>query len=183
MKIILSFFFFISTSSFAQQADFIILKKNNKKINTYFAGENIAFTSTGGTYVNALINGIKNDTLYLQEFIVRILPTVYGTYILDTIGSYHYKYHYSQVKMIGRDERKNFDLHGSGAALLGGGVLITLASGVVYLVDREKFSAPLLIAAVGLGTAGYFLSKDRSREMIIGKKYKLEYIDMSNKKN
>jgi len=182
MKIIFSFFIFISTASFAQSADFIILKKHNKRIDTYFSGTNIAFTTTSGTYINALINGIKNDTLYLQEFLIQRMPTVFGTYILDTVGSYHYKFHYNQIKAIGKAEKRNFDMRGSGASLFGGGVLLTLASGVVYLVDRKKFSAPLLIASAGLATAGYFLSKGGSSGMTIGKKYHLEYMDMSEKK-
>ena len=182
MKFILSILFFISTDSFAQQADFLILKKHDKKIDTYFAGRNIAFTAISGTHVDALINGIKNDTLYLQEFVVRRLPTVYGAYIIDTAGSYHYKYHYNQIKTIDKKERRGFNLQASGFGLMGGAVLITVGSGIVYLFDRQKFSAPLLIAAVGLGTAGYFMSKDRSHGMTIGKKYKLEYMDMSDKK-
>ena len=183
MKIILSFFIFISTASFSQSADFIILKKHHKKIDTYFSGGYIAFTSSNGSYVNALINGIKNDTLYLQEFVVQRVLTVLGTYKIDTIGSYHYKYHYNQIKAIGKAERRNFNLKGSGMELMGGGALLVIGSGIVYLADREKFSAPLLIAAAGLGVAGYFLSKDRSHGMLIGKKYQLEYMNMSEKVN
>jgi hypothetical protein len=182
MKIILSLVLFISTGSFAQSADFIILKKNNKTIQTFYSGSDIAFTSTRGAFVHAQINAIKNDTLYLQEFVVRMLPTTFGTYVFDTAGSYHYKYHYKEIKVIGRKEKTNFDMRGSGAALLGGGILLTLASGVVYLADPKKFSAPLLIAAVGLGTAGYFMSKGKSGGMIIGKKYQMLYMDMSDKK-
>ena len=182
MKFVLLALLFINTGSFAQQADFIILKKNNKKINTWFAGDNIAFTAASGTHIDALINGIKNDTLYLQEFVVRRLPTIYGAYMNDTAGSYHYKYHYNQIKIIDKNERRGFNLQASGYGLMGGAILITLGSGIVYLFDRQKFSAPLLIAALGLGTAGYFMSKDRSHGMTIGRKYKLEYMDMSDKK-
>ena len=179
MKIILSCLLFISKTSFAQSADFIILKKHNKRIDTYFSGSNLAFTTTSGAFVNGLVNGIKNDTIYLQKFLVQRLSTVFGTYILDTVGSYHYKFHYNQIKVIGNAEKRNFDMRGSGAALLGGGILLTLASGVVYLVDREKFSAPLMIASAGLATAGYFLSRGGSSGMTIGKKYHLEYMNMS----
>jgi hypothetical protein len=182
MKFILTIFLFISTNCFAQQADFIILKKHNKKISTWFAGDNIAFLSTGGTYIDAHINGIKNDTLYLQQFIVRRLPTVYGAFMDDTVGSYHYKYHYNQIKAFGSEQRKGFNMQASGMALVGGGALITLGSGIVYLFDRQKFSAPLLFAAVGLGVAGYFMSKDKTHAMTIGKKYKLQYMDMSDRK-
>ncbi len=185
MKFILPILLLISTTSFSQSADFIILKKHNKTITTFYSGTHIAFTAGSGTFINAFINGIQNDTLYLQEFIIRYLPTTLGTYIIDTAGSYHYKYHYNQVKAIGKKEKTNFNVKGSGAALFGGGVLLTLGSGVVYLADREKFSAPLLIASVGLGTLGYFMAKGKKGGggMVIGKKYKLVYMNMSNKKS
>ena len=181
MRIILPLCLFISNVSVAQSADFIILKKNNKTVETFYSGTHIAFTTLNGAYINATINQVKNDTLYLQEFVIRYLPTTIGTYIIDTAGSYHYKFHYHQIKAIGAADKTNFNWRGSGAALLGGGVLLTLGSGVVFLADREKFSAPLLIAAVTLGTAGYFMSKGGSSGMMIGKKYRLVYMNMSNK--
>jgi len=185
MKIFLPVLLFISSGSFSQSADFIILKKHNKTVTTFYSGTNIAFTAESGVYIDARINGIQNDTLYLQEFIIRYLPTTIGTYIIDTAGSYHYKYHYKQIVAIGQKEKTNFNVKGSGAALLGGGVLLTLASAVVYVADREKFSAPLLIASVGLGTIGYFMAKGKKHGggMTIGKKYKLVYMNMSNKKS
>ena len=182
MKIYLLILLFISTTSFSQSADFIQLKKNNKTITTFYSGMNMAFTAESGAYIDALINGIKNDTLYLQQFIIRYLPTTIGTYIVDTVGSYHYKYHYNQIVAIGQKEKTNFNVKGSGAALFGGGVLLTLASGVVYVADKEKFSTPLLLASVGLGTLGYFMAKGKKGSgMLIGKKYKLVYMNMSNK--
>ena len=184
MKFFLAILLFISTTSLGQNADFIILKKHGKTIQTFYTGTDIAFTAESGSFISARINGIQNDTLYLQEFIIRYLPTTIGTYIIDTAGSYHYKYHYNQVKVIGKKESTNFNVKGSGAALFGGGVLLTLGSAVVYLVDRQKFSAPLLIASAGLGTLGYFLAKGKKGGggMVIGKKYKLVYMNMSNKK-
>lgn len=184
MKLFLPVLFFVSAASFAQSADFIQLKKNNKIITTFYSGMNIAFTAESGTYIDALINGIKNDTLYLQQFIIRYLPTTIGTYIVDTAGSYHYKYHYTQIVAIGQKQKTKFNVRGSGASLFGGGLLLTLGSGVVYLADREKFSPPLLLASAGLGTLGYFMAKGKKRggAMLIGKKYKLVYMNMSNKK-
>ena len=174
----------VSGASFSQSADFIQLKKKNKLLTTFYSGGNIAFSAQSGAYINALINGIKNDTLYLQEFIIRYLPTNFGTYIVDTAGSYRYKYHYNQIAAIGKKEKTNFNTRGSGAALFGGGVLLTLASGVVYVADRKRFSAPLLLASVGLGTLGYFMAKGKKggNGMVIGKKYKLVYMNMSNRK-
>lgn len=183
MKLILTILLFTATTSFSQSADFIQLKKKSKTITTFYSGMNIAFTSESGNYMNAYINGIKDDTLYLQEFIIRYMPTNIGTFIIDTAGSYRYKYHYRQIKVIGQKEKTNFNTKGSGAALFGGGVLLTLASGVVYLADREKFSMPLLLTSAGLGTLGYFMAKGKRNGggLVIGRKYKLVYMNMSNK--
>lgn len=180
MKLFLPALLFISLSSFSQNADFILVKKKSHTIQTIFAGRNFEFVTTSGTYINATINGIKNDTLYLQEFLVQRLPTTFGTYILDTMGSYHYKFHYNQVASLGPKPKKGFNMSGSGASLFSGGVILTLASGVIYLVDKKKFSAPLLLAAAGLGTAGYFLMRSGAKPMTIGKKYKLQYMRMDN---
>ena len=185
MKPILPILLLVTTSSFSQSADFIQLKKNNKLVSTFYIGMNISLTAESGANINALINGINNDTLYLQEFIIRYLPTTFGTYIVDTVGSYRYKYHYKQIVAIGKKEKTNFNTKGSGAALFGGGLLLTLASGVIYIADKEKFSAPLLLTSVGLGTLGYFMAKGKKggNGMVIGKKYKLVYMNMSNKKH
>lgn len=174
----------MATASFSQSADFIQLKKNNKVITTFYSGMNIAFSAESGAYVNGRINGIQHDTLFVQEFIIRYLPTNIGTFYIDTVGSYQYTYHFKQVVAIGKKENTNFNTKGSGAALLGGGAVLTLASGVIYVVDRKKFSAPLLLASVGLGTLGYFMAKGKKGGggMVIGKKYKLVYMNMSNNK-
>lgn len=166
----------------AQSADFLVLKKKDRIVQKFFTGENIAFTSSSGTYLDALIKKIDRDTIYLQQFVVRYLPTTFGTYIIDTAGSFRYQYHYKQIVAIGQKESRGFNWRGSGAALLGGGTLLTLGSGVVYLADREKFSAPLLIGSAALGTLGYFMAKGRkSKGLEIGKKYQLVYMNMQNK--
>jgi len=181
MKSLLPILLFISATSFSQSADFIQLKKHNRTVTTFYSGMNISITTESGAFISGLINGIKSDTLYLQEFIIRYIPTTIGTYIVDTAGSYHYKYHYKQVAAIGKKENTGFNTRGSGAALLGGGAVLTLASGVIYVADREKFSLPLLLASVGLGGLGYLMAKGKKggNAMPIGKKYKLVYISMS----
>jgi hypothetical protein len=174
------FFIFILMSAqclYAQHSDFIILKKGSRNIHTYFPGTNIDFVTSNGAYRNALITDIKNDSVFLQEFLIRRAITQLGFYIIDTVGSFRYKYHYNDIAKIGKQEKK-FNWKGSGAALLGGGILITLASGVVYLVDRDKFSPGLMAGAAALGVAGYFMSKS-GKGIVIGKKYRLQYMRLS----
>lgn len=181
VKYILTIFFLIPALLLAQPSDFIILKKKNKTIQTFYAGKNIEFVTTAGVYRNAFITRIKNDSIFLQEFLVRQIPSTLGFFITDTTGSFHYAYHYTQVKSFGK-ENKHFNVSGSGAALLGGGVLLALGSGVVYLVDRPKFSPGLLAASTGLAGLGYLMVKAGNKRIIIGKNnYKLKYMNMSAK--
>ena len=165
----------------SQQADFIILKKKGKTIRSYYAGTSIEFVTLNGIYKNGLINKIEHDSIFLQEFLVQQLVTPLGYYVLDTVGSFRYVYHYQHIKSLGKPE-KGFNVRGSGAALMGGGILLTFASGISYLADKEKFSPELLGAAVGLGFIGYLMSKAGSKGIVIGKKkYQLQYISLTKK--
>jgi hypothetical protein len=163
----------------AQSADFIVLKKGHRTIRNFYSGRNIQFVTTGGAYRDALINAIQKDSIYLQEFLVRRVPTVYGSYVNDTAGSFRYTYHYKEVRSLGKPAKKGFNVNGSGAALMGGGALLTLASGVSYLADKDNFSPDLLGAAVALGGLGYLMSTSGRKGIVIGRKYTLQYIKMT----
>jgi hypothetical protein len=180
-QILLIIFLLTARQTFCQSADFILFKKKHRTIGTYYAGNNIAFTNQQGNYIEALITKIKNDTLFLRQFIVQQVPTTLGVYVLDTVSSYRYQYHYSEIKAIGRTGRK-FDAAGSAAVLMGGGALLTVASAVVYVADRKKFSPQLMIGAIGLGGIGYLMAKLSGKGMVMGKKYSLVYVNVSGNK-
>ena len=162
-----------------QQSDFIVLKKHNKTVKNYFVGTQIEFISNTGAYRNALIERISNDSLFLREFLVQRVPTQLGIFITDTAGSFHYAYHYTQIARMGK-KQKGFSLQASGASLLGGGILLTLASGVVYLADRSKFNPRLLIASASLGAVGYLLTRIGRKGIVIGRHgYRIEYVNLT----
>lgn len=170
---------FTATKSFSQVSDFILLKNRDRTMATWFTGTDIRFTDKSGAYIEGKITAIKNDSIFLKQYIIRQLPTQLGVYILDTTY-YYYQNNYNQIKAIGKSGR-HFDWAGSGAVLMGGGILLTVASGVVYLADNNKFSPELLVAAVGLTGVGYLLSKQTGKGMVIGKKYSLLYVKATDK--
>ncbi|MCW3090299.1 MAG: hypothetical protein JWP81_1368 [Ferruginibacter sp.] len=180
-RILIFLFLLISYHSFAQSSDVLLLKKHNKTIKRFFAGTDIEITTNTGAYINGNITKIKNDSLFLKVFVVQQVPTQLGVFVLDTVTTYYYKYHYNQIKAIGKAGRR-FNLSASAASLMGGGTLLTIASGVVFLVDREKFSPALLVASASLATIGYVMAKTTGRGMMIGKKYSLVYLDISENK-
>ena len=181
MKIlyILSILFLAPHCIFAQPSDFIILKKKNKTVKMFYAGSNIEFVTNTGAYRNAVITKIKNDSIFLKEYIINRIPTSLGFFVIDTAGSYHYEYNYKQIARFGK-ENKKFNIGGSGAALMGGGTLLTLASGVVYVADRKNFSGALMAAAVGLAGVGYLMNKVSGKGITIGKNnYRLQYMSVN----
>jgi hypothetical protein len=171
---------FCWAGAFSQASDFILLKKNGVTQKTYFAGSTIIFTSKTGAHIEANILAIRNDSFFLQQYVTRPVMTQLGVYILDT-SFYYYQYHYNDVAAIAKTGRR-FDWRRSGGVLMGGGLLLTVASGVVYLADNKKFSPELLAASVGLTGVGYLLSRSGGKGMVIGKKYSLEYIKASDNK-
>ena len=175
-------FTFFILDSFSQRTDFLLLKKRNKTIVRYYPGMHIDFTTNTGAYMHAYIDGLKNDSLFLKEYIVKTFMTQLGVYMLDTVAVYNHVYHYNQIMAIGKI-KKGLDMNASAASLMGGGLLIAVASGVVYLADREKFSAPLLIASVSLAGLGYLIAHTGGKGMVIGKKYQLVYLGLSPEKN
>lgn len=180
MKTIFLFLFILFSGVVnAQHSDFLILKKSNKTIKSFYSGVNIELITNSGVYKNGTINKIQNDSIFLQEFLVNKSMTSMGFYVIDTLGSFHYNYYYKDILSIIKKSKANFDWSTSGATLLGGGMLLTIASGIVYLADRDKFSPQLLLAGAGLGVIGYFMSKIKPKNVVIGKRnYRLEYIKM-----
>lgn len=179
MKFVFVLLLFLAPACFAQPSDFVVLRKKGRTVKSFYAGTQIEFVTVNGVYKNALITKIQHDSIFLKEYIVRQMVTQFGFYVTDTAGSYSYVYHYKDIKSLGK-KQKGFNVQGSGAALLGGGILLTLASGVVYLVDRDKFSPGLMGGAAALGAIGFAMTKLGAKGIIIGKnKYSLEYIKLT----
>jgi len=180
-RILIILFLLMGYESFGQSSDVILLKKRKKTISRYYVGKDINMVTTNGVSLNAYITHINNDTLFLKQFVVRQTPTMMGVFVLDTLTTYNYQYHYNQIKSIAKPIQ-GFDLSASAGTLMGGGAILTLAGGVVFLVDREKFSPALMGASVSLTAIGYVLSKSTSNNIMIGKKYSIEYLKIADNK-
>jgi hypothetical protein len=180
-RLLLFIFILISGKIFAQASDFILLQKHNQTVASFYKGNDISFVTTSGAAIDAQITAIRNDSIFLAQYIIQQVPTNAGVNILDTVGSYPYQFNYNEIKSINLPGR-HFDVSASGASLFGGGILLFVGSGVVYLADKKDFSPILMIAGAALATIGYFLSRKSSDGYTIGKKYKLTYIDVTSDK-
>ena len=172
---------FNSILSIAQPSDILILKKNNRTIQTFFPGNEISFT-TPLRYYYATIQSIRHDSLFLVQYDVRQVPTNLGVYILDTIGVYPFAVNYKEITGFGKNNKNKFNWSGSGGALLGGGILLTTVGLGTWLFTKPNtryYASPYLVGGAALlGGIGYLLAKSGSKGMMLGKKYTLEYISV-----
>jgi hypothetical protein len=173
---IASFFYNISLS---QPSDFIILKKNQRTVKSFFSGSNISFETDRGYYTGQ-INAIQKDSLFLSQFDIQPVLTRLGVTVLDTIAVYKLSFNYKEIIKVGNQKKKGFNLAASGGSLFGGGILITafgLGTWIFTKPGTEYHASTALIVASGaLAGIGYLLLKSNNSTYNIGKKYQLEYI-------
>lgn len=175
--------FFFSFTCLCQSSDFIILKKNQRTIKSYFADSPIEFTSVDG-YHSGQISSIQNDSFYLNEYDIRQMPTTLGVYILDTVAVYKTPFYYKDILMFGARRTKGFNWGASGLALVGGAILIVGAGLISWIFTKPGttyHASPALVGgAAALGGAGYLIYKLSSKGIKIGKKYQLNYVSVNN---
>lgn len=181
MKIVffLCFGFFSLVSCEAQSSDLLILKKNNRTIQTFFPGNEIIF-NTATRYYDAVIESINHDSLFLIQYDIKQVPTSLGVYIIDTLGTYPFAVNYKEITGFGKYGNKKFNWAGSGGALLGGGTLLTTVGLGTWLFTKPKtryYASPYLVGGAALlAGIGYLLAKSGGKNKLLGKKYTLEYI-------
>ena len=175
-------FFFLYTIGRAQQADFLVLKKNEHTIKSFFTGSQVNFLTAYAGY-SGQINEIKKDSVFLTEFDIRQVPTNLGVYVLDTVARYHVAFPYKDITAI-RNDQRGFNWAASGASLLGGGILLTAIGAGTWIFTkpgtRYHAGTSLVIGSAILGGVGYLLLKSHGNSYTIGKKYLLQYIGVSN---
>jgi hypothetical protein len=163
----------------AQPSDILILKKNNRTLQTFFPGNEMAF-KTSARYYDGFIRYINHDSLFLIQYDIRQIPTNLGVYMLDTVATYPFAVNYKEITGFGEMRKNKFDWSGSGGALLGGGVLLTTVGLGTWLFTKPNtryYASPYLVGGAAiLAGIGYLLIKSGNKGMRLGKKYSLEYI-------
>ena len=183
MKRLLTLFTFFFCTFFcrAQSSDILSLKKNGRIIKTFFPGNEINFT-TGSGFYNGFITSINRDTVFLIQYDIRQRPSNLGVYYLDTVATYRYGINYKQIIAFNKDYNKKFNWAGSGGALFGGGILLTTVGLGTWLFakpDTRYYASPYLIGSAALlAGIGYLLIKSGGKGLEIGKKYRLQYVQV-----
>ncbi|MBS1737714.1 MAG: hypothetical protein JSS98_14085 [Bacteroidetes bacterium] len=183
MRFLLILCFFCYCKSYAQN-DLLVLKKNNKTIQSFYPGSALNFSTANGNF-STYITGVQKDSIYVVQYDIRTVPTNLGVYMLDTVARYNFGINYRDIISLGK-MNNHFDWSASGGALFGGGLLITtvgLGTWIFTKPNSKYYASPYLVGGAALlAGIGYLMAHKSAAGFVIGKKYKLEYISLSNKK-
>ena len=182
LLMVFSCFFFLQYSK-GQSSDILVLKKNLKTIKTYFPGTEININTNEG-YYDGTITSIRKDSIFINHYDIRQIPSSLGIYFLDTVAIYRYGINYKNITALNKPyDSKKFNWSGSGGALFGGGILLTTVGLGTWLFSKPNtryHASPYLVGASAvLAGLGYLLVKSGNKGMGIGKKYSLEYISVN----
>ena len=171
---------------FSQASDFIVVRKHDRTVKSYFPGLPITLETESNSWVSGWITAIRNDSVFVKEYDVRQVPTTWGVMVLDTAGSYIVGVHYKEIKRIEFDERgQAFGYVKNGAIFMIGGLgyaLLNVVNGQ-YLHESITDSKNMrsLGIALGVAGAGFVLNRiehHKNRRW----KYVVEYIRMNDVK-
>jgi hypothetical protein len=159
--IILSFF--LLPELVKAQTDLLILQKKGGEIRTYTVGSPITMKTVYDQWFDGAITDMRHDSVFVNGV----------------------AFHHREIAavQIGHDNFSNSIL-AVGMMVAGGGSFVLGAVNGLNRGDKSKdwYTTTGLITGAALVTVGYLLTKTRRSTYIIGAKYKLDYLVLTDNK-
>jgi hypothetical protein len=188
MKLLLGLsFLMLFLTSAGQSADYISVKnKKGRTIRNYFKGTDILLQTKQGDYLQGPIKSIRNDSVTVTVYDIRVYPTIWGTRIKDTVAVYNISNHYQQIRRIFLSPHQSFFRRNTGSLLMIGGagyLALNVFNGSIFSlpVTDEKNTRKIGISA-GDFAMGFLFNKLFRWDGFTTKKHRIVYVDLSKKK-
>ena len=185
MRVLIFFYIFLTPAiTIAQASDFItVRKKNNRTVKSYFPGAPIACQTVFGHYFNGIVEAVRNDSVFIRQYDVLSIPTMWGVSKIDTLTSYLNGIHYKDIRVLELQQRKSFGFFRSGTIFIIGGLgyagLNIINGGYLNESVAGKENRKKLGIALGVAGAGFIMKYLHNRSNRFERKYKVEYIRMT----
>ncbi len=183
MKQLLSFFLItiISTHSFSQ-SDLLVLKQRNQIIQTWVPGSFINFQFSSKQWLQGIIKYIRNDSIIMEQIVLRQVPTQLGYPTTDTAKLGIIKLHVNEIYGIPKRNMRS--------GIITNGTLFRLGSaGYIFLnifnslIRGEQVFGPQnlpgLTIAAGVFVVGKTLQSTHKEFITLGKKFTIETIHIN----
>jgi hypothetical protein len=165
-----------STLFVFSQTDLLVLKQNSRTIQTWVPGSFIDFQFSSKQWIQGIIKNIRNDSILLEQIILRQVANQFGFPTIDTAKMGLMKLHVNEVYGMPKRNFSNGILSNGTLFQLGSGFFIFLNIFNSLTHNEQVFSAQNLsglgiAAAVFIG--GTILHAGHKTYIILGKKYTL----------
>jgi len=180
LKLLFTINFFAASFISFSQSDVIIIKKNGRPVKTFFKGSVVDFKTNTGEWFHSTISGIRDDSLFFRELVVRQVMTQFGVTRMDTMTTYTRAIYYKDIVAIPKP-RSGLGIKPETLMMLGGGgyaALNLINSAYLHYAPFGKDNRSKLLPALGVATVGYVISRFRKYHLPIGKKYTLHYVPL-----
>jgi hypothetical protein len=163
------------------QSGFLLLKKRHKTIETFYKGSYINFKTDKDEWIDAHINDIANDTLYLKRFELVHYIDAWGMPAQDTLWGRQIKIAIKNIAAFPQKDRSlGYIRNGAILQIAGAGYIIlnvinTLSAGDALFEDNNAMRLGIAAAVFAIGT---LIRTSHSTELRLGRKYKLQYVKM-----
>ncbi len=193
IKTLLFFLLMFLTYKVKAQKDFFVLMKNHQTIQNFIEGSHITFQFNNGDWITGIITKIQKDSFYFKQEIIHYYgmgtDTQYYSGYKLALSDIHAmpranaSYNYVGDEVVPTYGRQSFVYVKNGLVfkLLGGGyIALNLINNLTQNEPpfAKKNIAPLSIAAA-VYLVGVLLHLNYKPVLVLGKKYHLQYIDMS----
>jgi len=177
MKYILIVIVFFSGFRSIAQGDFILLRKNNVVIQSYFKGSYFTGQLNNGQWVEGRIMKIKDDSLFMEQMEVRQVPSIFGTPMLDTVKYGLLKLSLKDIHALPKKEHGIGIVNNGSLFMVGAGgyAALNIINGLTQSnepITSHQNIINLSIAA-GVFLFGEILHWTHHKYIILGKNYEL----------
>jgi hypothetical protein len=175
-------FLFLQNAT-AQSLDYLsVRKKNGRVVKNVYAGSKVLLQTTNGAYLEGPVQTIRNDSIYITLYDVRLYRTQIGSVIRDTVTTSVLSVHYKDVSRVYLNKRSGSFQRTAGPLLMIGGagfLTLNILNGALFnlpVTDSENLKT--LGVAAGAFGLGYILQKLFASDGFSKKKHQLVYVDL-----
>lgn len=173
----------LAQTTTAQSLDYLsVRKKNGRVLKNIYAGGSILMQTKDGSYLQGPVEAIRNDSLYVMLYDVRVYATIWGSRVRDTVSRTLIGVNHKDIARIHLSKRSSFAQRATGPLLmLGGGgyFAVNVLNGAFFnqpITDKRNLKT-LGIAAGAFGL-GYLIQKLFSTDGFSKKKHQIVYVDL-----
>jgi len=175
----------LSFVSFSQTSDFLVLKKGDRTIQTFFPGSHLNFQLDNGQWLEGPIIKIIHDSIFIEQQKEQGYLTIWGTPAYQLLNLGVLKFHFKEIVALPYKE-KHVSIIDNGILFQAAGSAYIFLNIANSIIQSDPFFTAQNLTNVGIAAGvllfGKILQWSHPSQITIGKKYQLQIIHLTDNK-